>query len=371
MGATPPSQVNIYQNQEKIEGSFTILPYAEKNIKLTSDGELSEYIYFENEEHEMSLHITGPTKVNFYYLPPDDLKPGDHTATINIDQYITPEEIIQSPGTAVARASIGFVVKLRVPNEGKFLEGALLTNKANYRLDDIVYITSTILNIGTEPIYNIQLDISILDPDDVLVSTVSTDNLEYLGPASTTELKTYWDSNGAPHGRYKAETEFDYGGKNPLKMTTGFKIGDIYIEILNVSSELDASIAKIFVDIESHWNEIINDVYAEIVIKQNGSEIDRVKTSSIDLGAWKRGQLVGFWDKSNLAAGDYELEIFVYYYDKFAKRYMQVQLKDLEKPSMFNSSSLVVLGVVLLAFILILNILFLFKKNRQDEKRKK
>jgi hypothetical protein len=370
MGATPPSQVTIYQDQDRIEGSFMLLPYEEKNIRLHSDGALSEYIYFENGEHEMRIHVTGPTMINFYYLPPKDLKPGDHMATISADQYLSPEERIEIQATAVARASIGFVVKLRVPNEGKFLEGTLNSDKSSYNVDDIVYLTAEILNIGTEPVSDIQLDISIMDPNNVLVSTVHTKKIDILNPVGTAELKTYWDSEGAPHGRYIAETETEYGGKFPLKMRGGFRIGDIHIEIVNVSSSLEGSIAQIYVDIESYWNEIITDVYAEIVIKQNGTEVDRIKTSSIDLGAWEQTRLVAYWDKSGVVAGDYDLDIFVYYYDKYARRHMQVQLEDLEKPSVFNSSSLLMLGVVLLAFILILNILFLFKKNKNEKKKK-
>ena len=45
-----------------------------------------------------------------------------------------------------------------------------------------------------------------------------------------------------------------------------------------------------------------------------GRIIDRIKTSSIDLEPWGKGILEAFWEKGILEPGDYDIDIYVYYY---------------------------------------------------------
>ncbi len=366
MGVTPPVDSIIYTGQEIIEGSFTLLPKGEKNIKIYASQELSEYLFFENNQTELRMHVTGPTRVTYYLRPPKGLSPGDYRIRITNEQYFTPEEEVEFGGIAKAVAAMSFLVKLRVPNEGKFLEGRMVSRPSTIDLGDPVYLDINLINLGTEEIKDIKAAITISDPDQMHVDEIYTKSITSLAPAQQNTLHTYWSTKDAQAGTYTASTIIEYGGDYPLELSHVFRVGDIVIKILNVSYDLNSSIGKIYVDIESSWNEVIPDVFAEIVVKEGEKVVDKVKTSSIDLSPWQQERLVGYWDRSNLASGEYDIDIFVYYYDKLAQEYVKVSLTDLEKAAPESGDSpLLIIAVVLLAFILIVNLLILVRNLRK------
>lgn len=183
-------------------------------------------------------------------------------------------------------------------------------------------------------------------------------------------MKAYWESKDSPPGEYLASATINYGGEEPEKVSHGFRVGDINIEILNISTELDKSIAKILIDVKSNWNSEITDVYAEIVVKNGSNEIDKIKTSAVDLEPWGRAQLVGYWDRAAIDKGEYELDIYVYYYDKFAQDFVKISLSDSNRGAPMGTNTILIAVVILLAFILIANLLFVFAHFSKKKKRK-
>jgi hypothetical protein len=128
------------------------------------------------------------------------------------------------------------------------------------------------------------------------------------------------------------------------------------------------------VDVRSNWNDIIKNVYAELVIRQGDKVIDTIKTSSVDLEAWQTAKLIGFWEKAALDPGDYDIDVYIYYYDKYTKQQLKVQLqeKQEEKPSPSQeNNTLMLVAVIILALILMINIARFFIKPKQKKPVKK
>ena len=196
-------------------------------------------------------------------------------------------------------------------------------------------------------------------------------------PAETVQLRSYWQTKDAKPGYYKAYANIDYDGEQPAYVETGVRLGDIFLKITNVTWTLNSSIAKLFIDIESNWNQKITDVYAELIIKNEDNEIANIKTSSINLEPWGKDQLIGFWEKEGLSAGKYDIEIFVYYYDKSAQEQVQVELTQLlEQPSEKEDGAnyLLISIIVLLIFVFLVNIvlfLVIFKSRNKDMSKNK
>ncbi|MBD3163714.1 hypothetical protein GF323_00775 [Candidatus Woesearchaeota archaeon] len=375
IGVSPPSESIVYTGQSRIEGKFIVIAGEQKNIHVfTSRGLLKDNIHFDGNETELRFNAAGQREVLYSIELPDSIKPGEYEHILVAKQYLTPEEKVEMGGFARAFPAIGYILTIRVPNEGKFLEAEMEIIPKEISIGDVVYPTIKLLNFGTEDLTGLSTEIAIRDSKEI-VSRRKTNTVKLLKPGQKSELRAFWESEGHSPGVYSAEAEINYGGEYTAQAKKSFRLGDIFIEIINVTTQLNESIGKIFIDVQSNWNDEIQDVYAEVVIKQNGSEIESIRTSSVNLGPWGRGRLTAFWEKGSLPGGEYDLEIYVYYYDKEARKHVQVRLSELEKPSPAEESPLLVIAVILLAFILIVNVLILMRsissKKRQEKEKKK
>ena len=373
MGASPSIARYIFYGEDTLEGGFTVLPREEKNVNIyPSSGDIKDYIFFENGSKEINIHIKGPTFVKFYLNLPKDIKPGKHEAGIVIQQYFTPEEQL-SQGMG-ASAAVMFIVSVRVPNEGKYLEVEMKREPVKINKGDPVYFTINMLNLGTEELNNLKTDILIRGPTQNIVDTITTTELQSLGLGQKGEIRALWRTEEVPVGEYSAESKIEYGGKFPAEVKHEFRVGDIYIEIKNVTTQLEEATAKILIDLRSNWNDAIKDVYAEIAIKKENNITSIIKTSSATLEPWGEATLTAFWERKALEPGEYTLDINVYYYDKQAQRQMRVQLNALEEkaaPAKENQLLLVTIAVIL-AIILLFNIFwFLLRTRRKPGKKKK
>ena len=374
MGISPASDKIVYTGEGIVEGKFTLFPVEEKNVKVQVVGDLEKYILLNGNNPEISMHLKGPVVIQYSIELPANLKPGEYTTKIRCIQDITPEEKIHS-GTATATAAVAYIVKVRVPNEGKFLEAVITTEPAKINLGDVVYFDINILNFGTEDLTNLQTDLIIKDQDGITISKKQTTSVDILRPAEKGDLRAFWDTQGQKPGIYHAQASIFYGGKLPTDVSTDLKLGDINIQIINISTILNESIAKIFIDVQSNWNEVIQNVYAEVVIKNGSQQIDKIKTSSVDLAAWSKDRLTAFWERGALNEGEYKLEIYVYYYDKQENKQTLVNLPSLEKPAPItstNNMALIIIAIALLVLILLANIAwFIFSSRKKNVAEKK
>lgn len=375
MGVSPPLANIIYVGQEKIEGTFTVNTYGEKNLKTYASGGLKEYVFLDGDETELKRRVEGSTTVKYSLRLPKDLKPGNYRIVIVSEQYFTMEEEIESGGTARAFAAIGFVIKLRVPNDGKFLEASMTIEPAKINIGDDVYFIIDMLNFGTEDLTDLYADVTVNDPKGETLSEKQTKSIDILKPGQSRKVVSSWQTGGYSSGEYSIEARIDYGGDYLAEPKSRLRIGDIFIEILDVTTELNGTVGKFIIDIQSNWNDVIKNVYAEIIIKKDDETIDRIRTSSIDISPWGKDKLVAFWERNSLLPGDYDVEIYVYYYDKQARSQLKVNLPELEKeaPSP-EMSPLLIIAVGLLVIILLINLIWMMhrlRNNKTEKKRRK
>ncbi len=364
MGVTPPSFPVVYIGQDFEEGEFTVLPRESKNVRMYSTGKLKDSILI-NGMKEYRTYMKDPTAVPFRVDIPSDLPPGDHRAMIVIEQYLTAEEKRNYPSIATAFAAIGFVVKVRVPNTGKFLETALSLDPKTATIGEEIDILVDTHNFGTEDLLGLQADISIKDPDGNPVAELQSERLSLLRPAERKELSAQWKTHNLRPGVYHVSASTDYGGTEPAYTSSQLRLGDIDIEILNVEADLSGPVAKIFIDVQSSWNDILDQVYAELVIRKNGVIVDTLKTSALDLEPWGKGRLTAFWEKNGLLAGNYDIDIVVHYFDKLEQKHVQVQLTgDAEHPSSARDNAMLI-GLIALAVLFVVNFLWYIAVHRK------
>src|SRR3989338_3267579 len=353
MGVTPPDNTYIYTGQDTLTGSFTVHPKDDKNVKVYAYGDLKDYLFFEGNKSELRLHLTESQVISFTIRIPDNFKPGDHIGTIIVEQYLSPEEILKYGASAIAFAAIGHVVKVRVPSEGKFLEPTFSISPNPSAVGDVVYFTIDLLNLGTDDIIDIGTVLIIKDAAGTPVSERETTKIGILHSAESGALKAFLETEGMSAGRYPVNAEILYGGYSPVILGDELRIGGILIIITNIETSLDSGLVKFFIDVESNWNDQIENVYAELIVSNSSQEVIRTKTSAIDLGPWGKGRLEAYLEREKLHQGTYSVDTLVYYYDKQAQKQIRVEIPRIEKPSPF--SPLLVIGLTVLAVLLILN----------------
>ena len=243
------------------------------------------------------------------------------------------------------------------------------------RIGENIRFTITALNFGTEDLINLGTDIMIRNPEGELIDKLPTNIISTLIPGNTGKLNAVWKSEGYGAGIYTAEAKINYGGDYPAEPKIDFKVGDILVKILGVSTQLNESIGKIFVNIRSNWNDLIENVYVEVIIRNGSKIMGRAKSSSVDLASWAETTLTTFLERRSLPAGEYDLDIIVHYADKEETESIKIELPELdEMPSPFGGSSmLLIVTVSLLVIILIINMLWFLSnlKNKKDNKKRK
>ncbi|MBU4242449.1 MAG: hypothetical protein KKF52_04420 [Nanoarchaeota archaeon] len=208
---------------------------------------------------------------------------------------------------------IGVISQLRikVPQEGKYVKvddleisEAMPGETVSFRLP--------IENLGTEDLSNVKATIKIYDPENKLVGQVLTQEVS-LNSKRRELLIASWKAD-VNKGRYKAVAEVTYDGS--FKTTEKeFNVGDIGLEILRIFTknyEL-GDIAKMDVVLRSTWNEIIKNVFAELVIKdKEGDPVGELKTANRDYAPQEEAAISAYWDTYGLSEGTYYGNLIVY-----------------------------------------------------------
>lgn len=312
IGISPGSKVINFEPSQEQDISFKVLNNEKKEMRvlLNTEGELAQYITLSNilidfKATEESKEFTYKIK-----LPSQIEKPGTHSAEIIALELPTTAE---QPGTYI-KARIGVVSRLdvQVPYPGQYAEAKLSISKA--QVGESTTFIVKVFNYGTEYIKSAQASIDILGPTNELITTLQTNGLAVKAKDIREVTTTYQFQNP---GRYHAIARLRYDGKITRDEKT-FSIGNVAIELVNVEVKnfrLEG-IAKFDLLLENKWNDIINNVYAEIRIRDKvGNELGNFKSVSTNIPALAQETVVAYWDTENVKSDQYDATITINYED--------------------------------------------------------
>jgi hypothetical protein len=104
-----------------------------------------------------------------------------------------------------------------------------------------------------------------------------------------------------------------------------FKLGEFYVAINNYSSVFETKkIEEFKIEVESFWNGVIEDLYAEVIF-ENYPELS-FQTPVTALRPWKKGTLVGFFEASLIDEDKVAAEIVVYYGNSSTKESVDLKI---------------------------------------------
>ncbi|MBT4835545.1 hypothetical protein HON86_02920 [Candidatus Woesearchaeota archaeon] len=359
VGISPPRSIVYFEPNAVESVNFYVVNMgdADSRVKIFINGELSNLIIWE----EQIIDLQPGEKRDFNFLvkmPPSFDEPGDHRVDL-IAQEIPIEDNME--GTFIgAVTSVTSPILIRVPFDGPYLGTKI--NIRSSSVGQIVKLKIFLENLGNKLLNDFQGKVDIVGANGEIVKTITFS--DSLGLNEFKELELLWDSTGIESGIYIGKLSVDYNGKN-AQSESEFRMGDIFVKILDFQTELvTGKINNYVVNIESDWNNVIKDVYVNLMINV-GEEGYNFKSTSFDLGAWEKKEIkmyVALEDGiAKLPAGEYDSTLGVFYDELSNSEDFVLIIKE-------NTNYFVIVGV---SFVIIFSILFglyIFKNNKKGKK---
>jgi hypothetical protein len=352
------SHVMLYVD-EKYEN---IIQFDEKVIDMTSD------------DSKKDVGIT----IN---IPQDGLSYGPNTIEIIATEFpFRKEELGSNVGSLQAVVS---QVIINVPYPGKYLEADFSFVVKD--IDDPIAFVIKAENKGQEDIDEVSAVIDIYGPTNELISTLTTTK-KAVDKGKMREIVAYYHHN-LGIGKYYAKATINYDG-SVLEKEVVFEVGDQSIKIVDVTSDEFklGDIARFQIWIKNNWNEIVDDIYGDMVIKDDyGRTLTKFTTASIQIEPFATKHLHAYWDTAGQEEGTYPAKLVVHYEGQNIEENFNIKLEedkivtDFTEPivakavseeaeeSFLDKDTLIIILVVFSMFANTLLIMFLVKKKRKDD----
>ncbi|MBU3940617.1 MAG: hypothetical protein KKH88_01680 [Nanoarchaeota archaeon] len=353
IGITPGKSLYEFEPGLTDTIEFTILNYEGRVLdsEIFLVGDLKEYFDFEKinitlNPNERKLFTTK------FALPPDlDLAPGDHRNLIVVSESIEEE---QSGLTTVgAVAAVGYVVTVRVPYEGKYLDVLIQPGEAEINKD--VHFKVILEVLGKQTVVNSNGNLKILDKDNKTLTTLYFQENNILFKEKRV-IDLVWDGGYSEAGIYNAVLDLTYDEKTK-QVEQSFRIGDLLINILDLNEKeiLEGKITMLEVSTQSMWNKGIIDVYAELEI--GGKQ---TKSPSVDYERWEEKMIPLYFDPAGLETGEYEAKVTLFYEGKTTEKTFDIKIVS---PFFSPTNPLLYLMIVVVILLMVI-LVMLFKKRK-------
>lgn len=224
-----------------------------------------------------------------------------------------------------------------------------LSNKGKLDVDK-AYVILDILSFGE------------FDFDNKVVSLTS--DTQKVTSRGETNFHILQNTTGWNPGEYKVIANVYYDSNN-TKLDRYFNIGSLNVLITNYTKNVaQGQINQFEVQIESKWNNRINNIYGEVSI--NGTTF---RTPSVELNPWSKEILTGYWDTTNVLPGDYDTLIRVFYSGQTKTEKGVVKVIKKEEKKKLLTTTTILIGVILL--LVLIDIVFILIKKRSNKNNRK
>jgi len=364
----PPSN-NIYFEPNK----EAIVPFGvsnnaatDMNITIGIGGDLAKYArvsddYFfmrPNEVREFTVKFNFPERIDI---------PGEHIIRVIASEQPKSGQMFSVMSTISDR------IIVHVPYPGIYINWDFIAENAN--VDETADLRIIVTNLGKDDVKNARATVDIFGPSEEgfgnKVKTISTESSRVLS-GTTTTFHAYLNTSELKQGEYKATATLFYDEAKE-EIDRFFKIGSLYVKLINYTKKFRKdTIEKININVESRWNNRIDDAYVIISIKDKEDKaklISELKTPNFNLNAWENKNISTYWDTHGFETGKYDATIIIYYRDAKTAEDVILEIFEEEKKSPFFNMT--VLLVIVIAILIIGDIILIAKRRKGREKGKK
>jgi len=348
LGLTPAIIDQNFEPNGKFLASFSVLGASEdQKLSVFAEGDFSEYVTFDK------TNFTGLNTFTAYIdLPAQTTKYGKNKLYIKVREVFDIDE-----GGIGTKLEIGALIIIRVPYPGKYAEIRSFEINSVNENESVIFI-SKVENMGSQDIIaNVSVDIF---SEEQLIESIflGSKEIKFRG------TKTFAGATkGYRAGVYNATAIVDYGGAVKYKYNKQFKVGGLFVDIINWTSEIiQGKISEFEIEIESKWNNDIENVYAGVNISKKGGFGDFFKTPSVKLGRWETSKLAGFVNAEKLEPGEYEANITLFYEGKTTEKIVNVEIVKGElNTTIIKYVVFAVIGVLVILIIITIIVVLLMK----------
>ena len=365
-----PGKVDInYQPGVEKKIIFKILSDSNRKLEIFSEGEYTEYLKFDKTE------LSGAGQFEATFRMPENIeKPGKHQIIVGVRQKVD-EELSPTGGATIGTSiTIKAPIYIHVPFPGKYAEASLSSGDVNS--GEPITFTLQIDNLGKEDISTQpQIEIYSLQSSGNNLTEILLFKPRQIKSQETIRLKKILNTSNYSPGLYKGIAIVDYGPET-AKAESQFKLGNLLVKVISYTDTIIIGGMRNFkIWIESNWNNIAENVYADVSFLNNSQKeevLTTFRTSPTTLLPWGKADLSGFFDSSNFSAGSYRANMSLVYMDhvseksgsvKFVKQY------DLLMIGIIISLALLIVLVIVLS-VKIYNLTHGKSKTRKNTRKK-
>ncbi|MBU0467026.1 MAG: hypothetical protein KJ718_06085 [Nanoarchaeota archaeon] len=318
-------------------------------------GELGIYITLNKDK------IVGSGKVDVHLKLPQKIEtPGRHRIFVGARPVVS-----ETSGTVSILASVAAAIDVYVPYPGKYAEIKFEAENANAG-EEVPYKLE-IYSRGEEAITT-NSRIEIFDSRNESVGIYELGTKEIIGVDSVT-IRDSLDTITFGAGNYKAVAVVTTDGGQEVKAEDNFKLGELRVRIINYTRELKKNTINPFViDVESLWNDPVDELYAEVFVLGAEEEISFL-TPSAELKPWQRAKLSGYFDTTGLEVGEeVQVRIVLHYGEETTEEV--VYLRFVKTVNYFLIVSIIAGAIAVIAFVMWLVVKFKKSEGKSGEENK-
>ncbi len=361
IGISPGRTVMHFRPSLEETVSFTVFNGADSQptkVKLYARGELENLTTISTDIIELE-----PNDQETFYatikLTGANYTPGDHVVLVGAVEQIETNKLGNMNVAAVT--GVESQVYVRVPYPGKYISASM--DIGDMAVGQPVLFTINVNSLGSDYIDSIEAHIDLFDPKGDKVASL-TSTKEDLNPKESKDLFAEWMPSDVSPGIYLAVATVYYDGKS-VKTETNFRLGDMIVEIADVTTEaLGSSIVRFEITAQSKWNDAIKNVYATVNISDSGKNpIATITTPPVTIPRWSQEKLETFLKTDNIDEGMYDATVILYYEGNTTKRDLQFQVSK-------TKNKIEPAYIVIAALLITIACLLISSRRRKDEKNK-
>jgi len=225
-----------------------------------------------------------------------------------------------------AKAGVIALIFTHIPYPNKYIEVGLKSDGLKARMGDKMYFKATAFNRGSITIEKVTGKIIISEIESNDTYTVPLTEVYSISPGYSDKLYAEWDTNTARPGKYGARAVVNYDGEETRSLVRYARVGDVVLEIINVTpNEVPAgAITPLDVEVRSIWNQKMS-FSAKLLVKDKSGSVIGESTSALnEIQQWSTAQVRVFFDAKKLEVGEYDAEVIVSYAEKEARKTFKV-----------------------------------------------
>lgn len=352
----------------------------EYNYLFGASGSVQDYRIILDPQTDFDISSLVNIKPNFFEKVPGN-SGGEFKITLNFEEESIPpgrhealavvQQTKSSNGMISALAEVAIRIRIVSLYPTEYLDWSFNAKNANTGED--VQVTASLSNWGMPEVEGAQITYRLYDSQNNFIKEIisSSKNIE---SKKTERIETIINTAGLLPDDYKLIGKLIYGDQENTKEKI-FRLGNKNILINDMTREfVPESINKVEVEIESGWNDNIEEVNGRVEVSEEGILKNSFNLFDRPVEAWKKATMDGYFDTSGMEIGEYQAEVILSYDGEESKKTFEIIISEnsgtetVEQiPGSFNIKEQLTVQngiIILLIIILGMNIWYLVDRRK-------